>query len=613
MKIAQLPQRQRRQNIILAILIIGLPILLFAAYKVVQIVSRASGDTDPKNVVISNVTTTMATISWTTDTKTYGTLIPLENDKEKSEVRDTRGSDRRYTHYVELENLEPNTQYNFKIKSNNTKYSSSEGKNLTFTTAPISADLPSVNPASGELNMAINDDVLIYIFLSDRSTFPVSATLGNSKTWITDLSALLKISDKSRVSVDQDTGITILATGGNMGGAELLGTYSSLFNSNGTLKETNQLILNKDLDIYSKIPDAAKLAVSVPVTEPSKEPEQPVIPPVKPTPSRPITPTQPVEKEDIPDEEFTNREYRIVHQLQWQELAEVSSKVSTNVGPDSVRVTNLTDVGFTVLWVSEKKEYGQVKYGISPEDLRSTAYDQRDGISTKGTYYVHSVKLERLQPTTKYYYEIISGEDVYNNNEKRYSITTLSTVESAPPFVSISGSLTNMPNHGEAVVIGSIKDVDEIGSLGSSYEVSTLVDEKGSWAMPIGDLRSADSNSYFEYTSGDKLIIEPFTTFKTSKREENMEGIDSRDIKFALDTANPGKSVIVVSQLSSYGITNDPKAIITSEAHKTPSTGVLDNFVGMILISSALLISGVLVFILSKKKGKENDKMSKSL
>ena len=88
----------------MAILIIGLPLLLFAAYKVVQIVSKASGDTDPKNVVISNITTTMATISWTTDTKTYGTLILLENNQEKSEIRDARGSDRRYTHYVEVEN-----------------------------------------------------------------------------------------------------------------------------------------------------------------------------------------------------------------------------------------------------------------------------------------------------------------------------------------------------------------------------------------------------------------------------------------------------------------------------------------------------------------------------
>lgn len=83
MKIAQLPQRKRKQNIILLILILGLPLVLFAAYQVVQIVSKASADIDPKSVVISNLTTNMITVSWTTDSKTIGSIIPLENGKEK--------------------------------------------------------------------------------------------------------------------------------------------------------------------------------------------------------------------------------------------------------------------------------------------------------------------------------------------------------------------------------------------------------------------------------------------------------------------------------------------------------------------------------------------------
>lgn len=607
MKIAQLPQRKRRQNIILAILIIGLPLLLFAAYKVVQIVSKASGDTDPKNVVISNITTTMATISWTTDTKTYGTLILLENNQEKSEIRDARGSDRRYTHYVEVENLEPNTQYNFKLKSNNTKYSSSEGKDLTFTTAPISADLPSVNPASGEIAMATTDDVLIYIFLSDKSTYPVSATLGNSKTWITDLSALLKIADKSRATVKDDTGITILATGGNIGGAELIGTYSSLFDSSGTLKEANQLTLSTDLDIYPKIPDAAKLMVLA--TNPPEEPTPPVSPVV---PVQPVVPVIPVEEEKTSEEEFTNREYRIVHQLQWQELLEIS-RVSTNVGPESVKVTNLTDSGFTVLWISEKKEIGSVKYGISAENLSNTAYDQRDGISPKGSFYLHSVKVDRLQPETKYYFEIISGDDTYNNNERKYPVTTLNTIDSAPPFVSVTGKFTNMPEHGEAVVIGSIKDGDEIGTLGESYEVSSLADDSGGWVLSIGDMRSNSKGSYFEYTSGDKLIIKPYTTFGTSNHGESMDGIDKRDIKIALESLPSTESTKSISQLSNYGITNDPNAITMTETTTTPNTGIMDNLVGIILFSISLVILGVLLYISSRKRTKGNGKMSRNL
>ncbi|MGI6484111.1 MAG: fibronectin type III domain-containing protein [Candidatus Dojkabacteria bacterium] len=609
MKIAQLPQRKRRQNIIVAILIIGLPLLLFAAYQVVQIVSRASGDTDPKNVVLSNVTPTMSVISWTTDTKTYGSVILVENDREKSEVKDARGSDRRNTHYVELESLEPNTKYNFKIKSGNTKYTSSEGKDLVFTTAPITADLPSINHVSGRIESASDDDILIYVLLEDKTSFPASATLMNDKAWITDLSGLLKIADRSRVDVNENSVIAVLATDGRGNGAELTGMYSSLFDNDSRLKESNQLVLSAGTEIYSKIPAEAKLAVSIPPVT-SEEPKDPVVIDKKP-PVKPVTPTEPLE-EDIPDEEFTDRKYRIVHHLQWLELAEVS-RVSTNVGPESIRVSNLTDVGFTVLWISEEKENGLVKYGVSQNDLSNTAYDQRDGISAKGKYYVHSVKLDRLQSETKYYYEIISGEDLYDNNERKYSVTTLATVESAPPFTTLSGSFTNMPSHGEVIVIGSVKDMDKIGSLGTSYEVSTLVDERGNWTMPIGDLRFDDSTSYFEYTSEDRLIIEPFTTFKTSKKEESMDGIDKRDIKIALESLSSTEPTTSISQLSNYGITNDPNAVTITGTTTTPNTGIMDNFIGIVLISISLVIFGVLLYFSSRKRTKGNGKMSRNL
>lgn len=613
MKIAQLPQRQRRQNIIIAILAIGLPILLFAAYQAVQLVSRASGDVAPKNVVISNVTTTMIVVSWTTDTKTYGSIIPLENEIEKSEIRDSRGHDRRYTHYVELENLEPNTKYNFKIKSNNTKYTSSEGKNLSFSTMPISVETGFYFPIHGAMETVANDDVLIYALASDGSTFPVSAYLNEDKTWVTTLGTLLKISDKSRPNVTDNTGLTLLSTTGNGSGAILTDTYSNLFDSSGKLKDTSQLTPNQDIEIYSKIPVEAKLTVS----DTTVVPEEPVV--EQPTPSRPVTPSSPVTPSrpvvtptEPEEEEFTNREYRIIHQLQWQELVE-ESRVSTNVGPSSVRVTNLTDVGFTILWVSGTKESGFARYGVSSNDLSNTAYDQRDGMAAKGTYYVHSVKLERLQPATKYYYEIVSGEDTYNNNERKYSVTTLETVENAPPYVSVGGSLTNMPEHGEVVVIGSIRDGDEVGSSGTSYEVSSLSDESGYWTISIGDMRVANSNTYFEYTAGDKLIIEPLTTFKASTKEESMEGINTKDIKITLDPVSTESSTPTVSQLSSYGITNDPRAIVITGTSETPRTGIMDSFIGIVMLASSLVLSGILIYFLSKKRSKLSGRMSSNL
>ena len=69
MKIAQLPQIRRKKNVILIVLILALPLLVFATHKIIDMRSRASQDIDPKNVAISDITTSLITISWTTENK----------------------------------------------------------------------------------------------------------------------------------------------------------------------------------------------------------------------------------------------------------------------------------------------------------------------------------------------------------------------------------------------------------------------------------------------------------------------------------------------------------------------------------------------------------------
>jgi len=622
MKVAQLPSRKRKQNIIIIILLIGLPLLLFAAYQVVQIVSKASSDIDPKNVVVSSITTDMITISWTTDSKTNGSVIPVENGKEKSEVKDVRGTGKRYTHYVELTHLEPNTKYSFKIKSDSTKYSSSEGKDLVFTTAPITTEFPTMTVGYSMRDVS-DDDSIIFILLSDNSSFPVSATLKDSKTWTIDLSSLRKITDKSRISVKDSTGLKVLVRGGDGKGAILTGTYSSLFDSAGFLRESNDLVLEDGVDIYAQIPAAAKLLLKYPEDppEPPDDPDIDVPIPDDPDVDIPIPNDGGLDVPDNPeypdDYEFTNRQYRIVHHLQWEELVKTVGTVSkpANVGPSSVRVTNLTDTGFTVLWVSANKESGTVKFGLSPKELDQTANDQRDGMSTEGNYYVHSVKLERLRIDTMYYYQITSGEDVYDNNGKMYSTKTLPAIDTSSPYVSISGSISNVPEHGEVFLIGKAVDGDEIGSLEESYEVSTAVDEKGNWTMSIGDLRAKDGESFFEYTEGDTLVLEPFTTVSSTPQEESMDGIDQReDIAVKLSEPKPQtSSPTVVSQLSDYGVEDNPNGVVVTGTDEIPKTGILDSFVGIMVIASTISILGISIYIFSRKNSKKNGKMTKNL
>ena len=95
MKIARLPN-QKRNIITILILVLGLPLLVYASYQVVQLISNASADNQPRNVTMSNITTVSATVTWTTDSKTIGTVTLKEDGAELSPVIDTRGNSKRY-------------------------------------------------------------------------------------------------------------------------------------------------------------------------------------------------------------------------------------------------------------------------------------------------------------------------------------------------------------------------------------------------------------------------------------------------------------------------------------------------------------------------------------
>ena len=79
-----------------------------------------------------------------------------------------------------------------------------------------------------------------------------------------------------------------------------------------------------------------------------------------PTPSKPTpTPTQPEEEEEEEEEEVVfDRRFRLVQQLQWVNMVGTGASVTGKTGAASIQVANLTDTGFSVIWVSKEKEQG---------------------------------------------------------------------------------------------------------------------------------------------------------------------------------------------------------------------------------------------------------------
>lgn len=525
---------------------------MFAVYKGIQYLSQADEGAIPEDVVVTNLTTNSLTITWFTDSRSDGYVIPILNSVEQSPVRDKRGSGDRTSHYVELKGLEPSTKYAFTIVSEGDRYTNSNGTNYEFTTAPVGVETPIPNPVHGSVTGISSDDVVVYIFPKNKSAYPVSTTIPSGGNWIVDLSSFRKVSDKSLVKITDDTDLVLLAKSTSNSGVVLDGAYAALFDSNGKLNQTLSLEIGDSEDLISYFPDETKLGVIAQDTGDDQEQEQEEeedSPSTPSTPSRPSIPSYTNDGDD--DEEEIDTNYVITHDLRWIDMVAGGSVSELGSGEDTVMVTNLTDVGFSVVWRTLQKVDGYIKYGTNKDSLTEEVWDVRDGLTSRGSYYSHSVESKRVDPSTTYYFEVYSGQEKYDDGGQTYSITTFPTLSSPPPFETKSGSIENALAPGDWIVIAKIIDDDEAGTLGSSKYVSTIPDDNGNWILTVGDIRSDDGNSYFSYSNSDILSM-------NFLGDEEIFNFPMSTSEISLDTSLAGNPIIgdTVKLLSDYGIIN---------------------------------------------------------
>ncbi|MDD3474705.1 MAG: fibronectin type III domain-containing protein [Candidatus Dojkabacteria bacterium] len=527
---------QKRQLTVILILVIGIPLTIFGIYSAVKWFTSAGTNTQPHDVVLTNLTTSSITVTWTTEEKQTGSVVPVLNGSDGSTVIDERGSSRMYTHYVELDDLEPGTTYDFKIVSGSDTYTDTDGNEFSFTTANISTDTPVPQPIHGELENSSDDDIVIYVFPKDKSTYPVSTVPSSSGNWLIDLSALRKVSDKSLYDISDSTELILIATSGVDNAGIVTGTYSDIFDSSGKLTET---LVTEGSAYYTSFSDESKLIAQEEVDDSSDN-----------TTDNSSSDTS---TDDTTTNDDFERDYELKSDLAWVNLVSSGDSISvspTKYGEETVMITNLTDVSFTVLWYSETKEFGYIMYGTDPDNLNDKGRDERDGISSQGEYYLHSVEVTQLEPETDYYFQVYSGEDTYDTI---YDLTTFATMSSPPEFETIAGSV-NVSDYESFVVIATFADEDEIGSSGTSYPLSTLVDSEGSWILTIGSARD-EEGQYFEKDSSDKVNFESLYLGNTTETDTTIGEATTNEVELTVEDSFTG--FVRIPLLSDYGILMD--------------------------------------------------------
>jgi hypothetical protein len=185
---------------------------------------------------------------------------------------------------------------------------------------------------------------------------------------------------------------------------------------------------------------------------------------------------------------FVVLSYAFLSNIFFQEQA----KANLSYEPKNVLFSNVTDNSFTITWTTSDECSGLVL--LTENGKTMTFSDERDSGGKTNKYFTHSINFHDLKSSTLYKLKIISNGKTYTDNGKEYISITASPLEQMttgfdPAFGSVMTS-DNKPANGAIVYL----------NLDGSQILSTLVNESGSWLIPLSQLRSTDLSGYLTKT-----------------------------------------------------------------------------------------------------------------
>jgi predicted enzyme related to lactoylglutathione lyase len=170
--------------------------------------------------------------------------------------------------------------------------------------------------------------------------------------------------------------------------------------------------------------------------------------------------------------------------------------------PQRIRLTNVTDNSFTVSFLTDEATPGFIRYGESPDSVRSQASDDRDQLTgSVGSFQTHHITVRGLKESTEYYYVLGTGSgSTFDNNGQPFNIRTAARTGAPSAAKTIHGSVSNetgTPADGAIVYI----------TMENAGEMSTLVRSSGGWAIPLSNARTPDGSAYAQISDNDGILI----------------------------------------------------------------------------------------------------------
>lgn len=218
-----------------------------------------------------------------------------------------------------------------------------------------------------------------------------------------------------------------------------------------------------------------------------------------------------------------------------------TSKASPQEEPQNVRIVNITEDSFTVMFTTNSPTVGAISIeNTSPPRL---AYDKRDSSGQK-TFVSHFVTITDLKPKTDYKFNIISNGDLYLDQGKSYSaLTAPITAIKAPNTFPLAGSVT-LPNATPG------NDVLIYVSVPEGATAGAITDAQGNYRIPANYIRTGTT-------------FEPFTL--AAESQIKIEARKSNDISEITYVYHPGEIIPPITLSQNYSFIANEKNDVSTD------------------------------------------------
>lgn len=167
-----------------------------------------------------------------------------------------------------------------------------------------------------------------------------------------------------------------------------------------------------------------------------------------------------------------------------------SSQNKALITPAKITVSNIQDTQFTVSWSTQEKTTGNIKYSDNNQNINLVSKDERDErVGEASKFSMHYITIKGLQPTKAYYFKIGSGNSLFDNDGKPYTVTTGPALESSGEAKIISGRVLKSDNSSADGVLVYL-------SAANMAILSSLTDKEGRWAIFLNKARNSDLSAF---------------------------------------------------------------------------------------------------------------------